>query len=93
MTSFIPLYPVRKGMFERIYAGGFHSFAVLNKVRQHTSLQVGQITLDSKEVVYTDTALAHRFLRFSVPSFKPDDEIGATEITPEQVVEFLTNEL
>ena len=93
VTSFIPLYPVRKGFFERIYAGGFHSFAVLHSLRTPPKMGPENIKLDSQEVVYSDTAMVHRFLRFSVPYFKPDEQIGITEMAPENVVELLRKEL
>lgn len=93
VTSFIPIYPVRKGMFDRIYAGGFHSFAVMSQVRSPV-VPLDLVQFDSSEIVYTDTALAHRFLRFSVPCLKEDEEErGATDFSMAKIVQLFEKQL
>lgn len=52
----------------KVFAGGFHTFVMLHAEKPKRVEERIPLVLKQHEIVYTDTKLSHRFLRFNVPA-------------------------
>ena len=64
IAHFLPVYSLRPGNVTNIFAGGPHSFAICDGPAEYGK---PLIKIDKLELVYTDSAVLHRFLRLSLP--------------------------
>lgn len=67
VLEFLQVYTLSKVKVAKIFAGGFHSFVILDKDDPKREAKPGVPPWQKYEIVYTDTELNHRFLRFTVP--------------------------
>ena len=67
IQEFMQIYTLSSANVSKIFAGGFHSFVVLNHLAPRRPKRGKEMVIEKHEIVYTDSSLCHRFLRFSVP--------------------------
>jgi hypothetical protein len=67
IAHFVPIYSLRKGKMNKIFAGGPHSFAICSSPAQFEKIEM---KVNKIELVYTDSSVLHRFIRVSLPKNK-----------------------
>ena len=65
ILEFVPIYSLSNVRAQQIFAGGFHSYIVIDK--QNPLAGKLDHIIKEYQIVYTDTAMSHRFLRFTLP--------------------------